>query len=186
MTCQVASVWDWLAEPIWASAVVSRRQGRTHGRNRPGRKISYLFACIRRSSTRAIRSLRIGAGQRRCQSRHHTGRRRLVRLGLGGPLSALSPTQLKCPSCRLFRGQPASPPIAACPGKQSEVHTGGGSAHAHLQRRGWGNPGDLSARADQGNRGCYRHQKPVVKHSKCATRPRSDGRGRRPGAGSRR
>jgi hypothetical protein len=103
-----------------------------------------------------------------------------------GALSTLSPTQLKCPSCRFFRRQPASRLIAAGPGRQSEAHTGGDLAHAHLHRRGWSSPGDLAARADQGNRGCHRHQKPVAKRSECARRPGSDGRGRPPGAGSRR
>jgi hypothetical protein len=103
-----------------------------------------------------------------------------------GALSALSPTQLRCPLCRLFRRQAASQPIAAGPDRRSVVHTGGDPAHARLQRRGWRNPGDLSARADQGNRGCHRHQKPVAKHFECATRPGADGRSRRPGAGSRR
>ena len=36
------SVWDWIADPIWASGCVPRQSGRTHDRNRPARQISHF------------------------------------------------------------------------------------------------------------------------------------------------
>ena len=171
----------------WASAVVSRRQeaGRMIAIEAAVRFLisAHLHPAVVRTCNKVTThrcrpaSMPVATSQRSPLSRPPRPR---------GTLSALSPTHLRCPLCRLFRRQAASQPIAAGPGRRSEVHTGGYPAHARLQRRGWRNPGNLSARADQGNRGCHRHQKPVAKHFECATRPGADGRGRRPGAGSRR
>jgi hypothetical protein len=182
---EVASVWDRVAEPPGPALWRRRDAGYMIAIEAAARFLisAHLHPAVvhtcNKVTTHRCRpaSMPVATSHRSPLSRPPRPRR---------TLSALSPTQLRCPLCRLFRRQAASQPIAAGPDRRSVVHTGGDPAHARLQRRGWRNPGDLSARADQGNRGCHRHQKPVAKHFECATRPGADGRSRRPGAGSRR
>jgi len=39
-------VWDWIADPIWASGHGAASTGRTHDRNRPTRRASHFSSCI--------------------------------------------------------------------------------------------------------------------------------------------
>src|SRR5208282_434975 len=80
-------VWDWIADPIWASGHGAASTGRTHDRDRPARQISHLFSCTQGAvhtctkapDTRSTQSIRRSAkpfgGSLGSTGRRHADRR---------------------------------------------------------------------------------------------------------------
>ena len=119
----------------------------------PDPTVRFLISSLAREDRPHILQ-HIGVRPRRRQSQHRASRLCFTCLGLGDVFQPDHPAVEGFSVPDIF-GRSGEPVNRCRPRPTIRIHAGGELAHARLQRCGWGNSGDFSARADQGSRGCH-------------------------------